>query len=202
MFLREGRKALALLAAVAVLGIAACGDDDDDGDAVRESGDTSGSGSGSASGASGSGSGSGSEAAEGAAECVYVGNSTEAPTGWVDITLTEFSLAPVPDEIPAGTIEFIARNEGAEPHELVIAKFDGDAGEIPKGPDGEADEAGLPEGTEIMEIEGFAGGQICAAAFDLEPGKYALFCNIVEEEESGEMEAHYAMGMYTTFTVT
>lgn len=194
MFLRDGRKALALLAAIAVLGVAACGDDDDDGDAVRESGDTSGSAS--ASGASGSG------AAEGAAECVYVGNSTEAPTGWVDITLTEFSLAPVPDEIPAGTIEFIARNEGAEPHELVIAKFDGDPGEIPTGPDGEADEAGLPEGTEILEIEGFAAGQICSAAFDLEPGKYALFCNIVEEEDSGEMEAHYAMGMHTTFTVT
>jgi hypothetical protein len=201
MFLRNGRKAMALLGLVALLGVAACGEDGDDGPAVRESGDTGGSAS--ASGpASASGSGSASGTAEGAAECVYVGNSAKTPTAWVDITLTEFSLAPVPDEVPAGTVEFIARNEGAEAHELVIVKYDGDAGDLPTGADGEADEAGLPEGTEVLEIEGFGGGQICAASFDLAPGKYALFCNIVEEEDNGDKEAHYAMGMHTNFTVS
>jgi hypothetical protein len=133
---------------------------------------------------------------------VFVGNSDAEPTTTVEISLTEFALAPVPDEVPAGTIEFVASNDGEEPHELVIVRYDGEPGDIPVDADGAADEAQLPEGTEVMEIEGFAGGNTCTAAFDLEPGSYALFCNIVEEEESGAMEAHYAEGMYTSFTVT
>jgi hypothetical protein len=28
-----------------------------------------------------------------------------------------------------------------------------------------------------------------------------LLCNIVEEEEDGEVESHFAEGMHTTFTV-
>lgn len=207
MFLRNRRSAVALVGLVALLGVAACGDDSDDGAAVRESGDVSGSASGSGSGtASGSGSASGTASGSGTAEgeeCVPVGNSDAEPTGTVEITLTEFTMTPVPDEIPAGTIEFVATNEGEELHELVIVKYDGEPGDIPTDADGAADEGQLPPGTEVMEIEGFAGGgKTCEAAFDLDAGNYALFCNIVEEEESGVMEAHYGMGMYTSFTVT
>ena len=36
---------------------------------------------------------------------------------------------------------------------------------------------------------------------DLEAGDYVLLCNIVEEEEDGEVESHFAEGMHTTFTV-
>jgi hypothetical protein len=28
-----------------------------------------------------------------------------------------------------------------------------------------------------------------------------LFCNIVEKEETGEIESHFEMGMHTEFTV-
>ncbi|HMG43505.1 MAG TPA: hypothetical protein VK611_19400 [Acidimicrobiales bacterium] len=207
MFLHRGRKAVALVGLVALLGVAACGDDDDDGASVRESGDTSGSGSGSGSGsASGTGSGSGSGSGSGTAdgeECVLVGASDAEPTETVEVTLQEFTIEPVPDEIPAGTVEFAVTNDGTEIHEIVIVKFDGEPGDIPTADDGSADEAQLPAGTEVLEIEGFAGeGKTCTAAFDLEAGSYALFCNIVEEEDSGELEAHYQMGMYTSFTVT
>jgi hypothetical protein len=201
MFLRERRAAVVLLGLVALLGLAACGDDD--GGEVRESG-ASGSGSGSGSG-SASGSGSGSASASGAAAeepCVYVGNSSETPTGVVVTTLSEFSIAPAPTEVPAGTIEIVAVNEGEEPHEIVVVRYDGDPAEIPVAEDGSADEEQLPEGAVIGEIEGFEAGLTCATAFDLEPGNYVLLCNIVEEEENGEMEAHYGEGMYTTFTVT
>jgi len=204
MFLRDGRKVLALAAVVALLGVAACGDDnDDDGALVREDPESEGSGSASGSGsgpASGSASGSASAPAE--APCVYVGNVDEAPKAWVDLTLTEFSIAPQPSEVKAGPVEFIARNTGAEPHELVIVPFDGDPADLPTDADGGVDEAKLPEGTEIFEIEGFTSENICAATFELKAGKYALFCNIIEEEDNGEKEAHYAEGMYTSFTVT
>ena len=202
MFLHRRRSAVAIVGLVALLGVAACGDDSDDGAAVRESGDlsgSSGSGSGPAS-ASSTASGSGTAGGE---ECVPVGNSDAEPTDTVEVTLTEFTLSPVPDEIPAGTIEFKATNEGEEIHELVIVKYDGEPGDIPTDADGAADEGQLPPGTDVLEIEGFAGGgKTCEAAFDLEAGNYALFCNIVEDEASGEKEAHYGMGMYTSFTVT
>lgn len=202
MFLRERRRAVALLGLVALLGVAACGEDDDDGGAVRETGPgVSGSGSGSASG-SGSGSASGTASEAAIPECVFVGNSSETPTGVVVATLAEFSVAPDPAEVEAGTIEIVAHNEGAEPHEIVVVRFDGDPAELPVADDGSVDEEQLPEGAVIGEIEGFASGQTCATAFDLEPGSYVLLCNIVEEEESGEMEAHYAENMYASFTVT
>jgi hypothetical protein len=36
---------------------------------------------------------------------------------------------------------------------------------------------------------------------DLEPGGYAFICNLVEEED-GETEVHYKLGMRTAFTVS
>jgi hypothetical protein len=186
MVLRDRRKLMAVVGAVVVTGlvVVGCGDDDD----ADESGADE----------SGAESGSGSEGEE----CVLVGNSDAEPTDTVQVTLNEFVLTPVPAEVTAGTVELVAVNEGEEPHEVVIARYDGDPGDIPVDDDGAADESQLPPDAVIGEIEGFAAGNTCSGAFDLEPGQYALFCNIVEEEDSGEMEAHYAEGMYTTFTVT
>lgn len=200
MFLRDGRKLVALVGLVAVLGVgaAACGEDDDGGE-VRETGSDASSGSGSGSGsASGVASGSGSEAEE----CVLVGNSTEEPTAAVQVDLSEFVISPIPAEVPAGIIQFVAINAGEEAHEVVIARFDGEPGDLPVDDEGAADETQLPEDAVIGEIEGFAGGHTCAGAFDLEPGDYVLFCNIVEEEDDGTHEAHYDEGMTVAFTVT
>jgi hypothetical protein len=203
MLLRSGRKVVPLVGLVAVFGVlgAACGNDD--GASVRESGSVSGSASGSGTASGGSGSGSGSAPAEGA-ECVYVDHSTEPPDGVVVATLSEFTVDLDRDEVPAGTVELVANNEGAEAHEIVVARFDGEPADLPVADDGTVDEDALADegGSLIGEIEGFPGSQTCATAFDLEPGSYVIFCNILEEEESGEMEAHYAEGMYTSLTVT
>jgi hypothetical protein len=199
MSLLKKHQLVGACAAVLVLGLgaAACGDDNDDGVTVRESGPGASGGSASASGTA---SGSGSGAASGTYDCVLEGNSDTTPTGVMDVTLSEFKVEAEPTSVAAGTIEFVATNNGEEPHEIVIAKFEGDPSTLPVGEDGSVDETKLPDDAVIGEIEGFAGGgKICAAAFDLTPGKYALFCNIVEAEEH---EAHYGMGMFTTFTVT
>ena len=203
MFLREGRKLGTFACVLAVAGLAVAGCGADDGADVRGSGSASGSGAGSGSGSgSVSGSGSGSESGGGGDQCELVGNSDADPAAAVQVTLDEFAVTPVPAEVAAGTVQFTALNEGEETHELVIIRYDGDPADLPVDDDGAADEAQLPESDVIGEIEGFGSGNTCAGAFDLEAGSYVLLCNIVEEEESGETEAHYHEGMYTTFTVT
>ncbi|MGH9209936.1 MAG: hypothetical protein ACRD2C_04560 [Acidimicrobiales bacterium] len=184
MVLRDGRRLATAIAVVALtcLTVAACGDDDDDEADEGES--------------EASASGAGAEE-----DCVLVGNSEAEPTATVEVNLAEFAIAPVPAEVPAGTVEFVAVNDGEEPHEVVIARYDGEPGDIPVDDSGAADESQLPADAVIGEIEGFASGNTCSGAFDLEAGQYALFCNIVEEEDSGEMEAHFSEGMHTTFTV-
>jgi uncharacterized cupredoxin-like copper-binding protein len=46
----------------------------------------------------------------------------------------------------------------------------------------------------------FAPGDRAAIAFDLEPGTYALICNVAEVED-GTLESHYQLGMHTDFVV-
>lgn len=218
-----------LLAASAALALAAAGCGGDDGAGVRtiDGGGGSISGSGSASGsasgtsesdsasgteeatdeqtsedASASGSGSASASASGvAAECEPVGDVSTADTT-VDVALTEWAIAPTPAEAAAGTIGFTASTEqAAEPHELVIVKGDDPQG-LPTDADGAVDESQLEDGALVGEIEAFPAGTTCEGAFDLPAGDYVLFCNIVETEEDGTVEAHYAEGMTTAFSVS
>jgi hypothetical protein len=62
------------------------------------------------------------------------------------------------------------------------------------------DEEALGGGDFIGEVEAFPSGESCEGTFELEPADYVLFCNIVEEEE-GEIENHFQLGMATEFTV-
>lgn len=174
MFLSDRYRAAAVLGLVAVLGLAACGDDDDTGSA----------------------------SASESTECVLEGASDADAATTVDVTLTEFAVEPGRDEVAAGAVKFNTTNDGAEPHELVIARYDGDPTDLPTDDDGGVDESQLPDGAVIGEIEEFATGQSCEGTFELEAGDYVLFCNLIEEEDDGEMEAHYSEGMVTTFTVT
>ncbi len=187
----------AALAVVFLLGAAACGDDDGEDVRVLDeagSGSASGSGSGSASG-SGSGSGSGSHAEE--AECVPVGDvSTTDST--VDVTLDEFTF-DISGTATAGTVGFELENAGEEPHEMAIVRADS-IEELPTDENGSLDDAALPAGALIGEVEPFPAGETCRGAFELEAGDYVMLCAIVEEE-NGEVESHLAEGMATTFTV-
>jgi hypothetical protein len=117
----------------------------------------------------------------------------------VDVILTEWQVDPAPTTASAGEVTFVADNQGVEDHELVVIKTDLDPSALPTREDGGVDEEG--EGIEVIgEIEEFAPGT-AEATLNLEAGSYALICNIVEEEDSGEFESHYGEGMYTAFTV-
>lgn len=199
------RLVIGIAACALVLG--ACGDDDGgevrDVDGGTETGSASGTASGSGS-ATGSGSGSASAPASGsatgiAAECVPVGDPADADVT-VEVELSEWAIELSTDAVDAGAILFDAANVGAEPHELVIVE--GVApDDLPLDEHGALDESGLPAGALIGEIEPFPGGEECTGVFELDPGEYTLVCNIVETEESGEVEAHLAEGMVTTLTV-
>jgi hypothetical protein len=116
----------------------------------------------------------------------------------VNVTLKEFEITPDRASAPAGDVRFVAKNDGPEdPHELVVVKTDLAPADLPEKEGGGIDEDELEV---IGEIEEFDVGKTEEATFDLEPGKYVLLCNIVEEED-GQTESHYVNGMYQAFTV-
>jgi hypothetical protein len=116
----------------------------------------------------------------------------------VSVSLKEWSVTPETSSVPAGEAYFLAANDGGEAHELVVIKTELAPEDLPVGDDGGVSE---DEVDMIGEIEPFAAGSQASAVFDLEPGSYALICNIVETEESGKVESHYQEGMRTAFTV-
>ena len=118
----------------------------------------------------------------------------------VEVTLQEWAVVPSASSVPAGIVSFEVTNDGPDDvHEFVVVRTDLAPSELP------TDETGavLEDGDRmevIDEIEDLAVGSTETLALDLEPGRYVLICNIVEED-AGETEAHYAMGMRTAFTV-
>jgi len=113
----------------------------------------------------------------------------------VNVTLSEFVVSPQPASAPAGNVTFVAKNEGKEKHELVIVKTDLAPDKLPTKADGSVDEEG--SGIKVVdEIEEFESGGTEELTVKLDPGKYVLLCNIVEEDES-----HYQKGMHAAFSV-
>ena len=109
----------------------------------------------------------------------------------------EFAVEPDPISVDAGSLEFVAKNQGGDVHELVIVKGD-DPALLPVDEDGAVIEGDLPEGDFIGEIALVSPGTEESASFDLDAGSYILFCNIVTIGFGG----HFEDGMVNTLTVT
>ena len=118
----------------------------------------------------------------------------------VEVTLQEWAVVPSASSVPAGTVSFEVTNVGPnDVHEFVVVRTDLAPSELPTDETGAVREDG--DGMEVIdEIEDLAVGSTETLALDLEAGSYVLICNIAEED-AGETEAHYAMGMRTAFTV-
>ena len=116
----------------------------------------------------------------------------------VNVSLQEWAVVPDATSAAAGAVTFSVNNKGPEDvHEFVILKTDLDAGALPVDANGAVTEEG--EGMVVIdEIEDIPVGATQELSVTLEPGKYVLLCNIYSEEEQ---EAHYKMGMRTSFTV-
>ena len=112
----------------------------------------------------------------------------------VNVALSEFVIEADPASVPAGEVTFKAANQGKEKHEMVIVKTDLAPDKLPTNADGSADEKGAGVKA-IDEIAEFAAGGTKELTVTLQPGKYVLFCNVVEGDD-----VHYKKGMHTAFT--
>ncbi len=121
------------------------------------------------------------------AEATQAADGAQAPDGAIEVELTEWKVEPAEATAEAGTVTFTARNAGEVPHELVVISTDTPAGDFPV----ESGRAEV-EGEEVGEVEGIAGGQSKPLEVELEPGHYALICNL---------PGHYEPGMYADFEV-
>lgn len=119
--------------------------------------------------------------------------------GTVDVALTEFDIRADPVSSRAGELTFDVSNDGEEIHEIVVVSTDLASSDLPTADDGSFDEEQVEVVDEIEDMEAAANEELIV---DLEPGSYVLACNVVEEEENGEVEAHYAEGMHAAFEVT
>lgn len=128
-------------------------------------------------------------AAAGCGESGGAAKSGPAGAGPINVTLAEWSMKPNATSAEAGKVTFVVTNKGATPHELAIAKTDLAPAKVPVA-------LGLVDEKVVVPLGRTASldaGKSETKAFDLQPGKYLLLCNL---------PAHYGQGMRTTFTVT
>ena len=116
----------------------------------------------------------------------------------VAVTLSEYVVKAKPKSVKAGPVKLAVRNVGTMTHELVLVKTDGTPPTTEA--DGAVVEDGLPAGAFIGELEDLSPKVRTSMTETLAPGKYLLFCNIVDDD-AGTMTSHYAEGMSTTITV-
>ena len=147
-------------------------------------------------GLTGCGGGDGDKAA--ATACDVEGGTATTATGAVTVGLKEWTITPQPATFAAGPVKVTARNDGTEKHEVVIARAPINDLKVV---DGAVDEDALPAGAFIGEIEAFDAGGTCEGVFELSPGTYSLFCNVVETEADGTRESHFEQGMVSAVTV-
>ncbi|HEY6567016.1 MAG TPA: cupredoxin domain-containing protein [Actinomycetota bacterium] len=124
----------------------------------------------------------------GAAVACSGGDGTDGPT--VEVALSDFELTVAPDSIAPGAVTFAASNEGPTTHEFEIfsGAQDVDLDALPI-EDDVADTGGL---TLVDEVEDVTPGSTAELSVTLDPGTYAIVCNLPE---------HYAQGMHATLEV-
>lgn len=134
-----------------------------------------------------------------AARCQPIGD-IDAADRRLPVSLDEWVIDFGADEVAAGAVGIEATNVGKRAHEVVVLQgVDADA--LPLDDNGSLDEAALPEGALVGEIEPFAAGSECSGVFTLAPGEYVIACNITNRPASKHPVSHLEKGMLTTLTV-
>jgi uncharacterized cupredoxin-like copper-binding protein len=107
-------------------------------------------------------------------------------------SVQEWKVIANRNTVPAGATTFLVSNKGTIKHEFLVTKTDFADGKIPIEPKtNRFSEEG--EGIEVVnEIPEWDQKTTESLTLTLLPGNYELLCNI---------EAHYANGMHTAFTV-
>lgn len=117
----------------------------------------------------------------------------------ITVSMSEWTME-APATVPAGTVTIDAVNDGGKPHEILVVRAESSKGFVVD-ETGKVDEDKFAEGTLLGEIEEFEAGTSKSGTFDLSPGTYVLFCNIVEKQPDGSYESHFLKKMESTITV-
>jgi hypothetical protein len=120
-------------------------------------------------------------------------------TNKVGTTLQEYKIIPNSDTVKAGKVKLETDNVGGSTHELVVVRAD-DPASLPTKPDGSVDEARIPAGDKVGEIEDVTPHQKKSATFELDPGSYVFFCNIVDK--GNPPISHFQKGMSVRISVS
>jgi uncharacterized cupredoxin-like copper-binding protein len=109
----------------------------------------------------------------------------------VTVTLRDDGIELSEDSLAAGDLAFEGVNEGSLTHEFEVFAVPAgvDANALPV----EGETAPADEMLEVVdEVEDIAPGTSATLALNLQPGEYAVICNL---------PGHYAAGMHAAFTV-
>lgn len=112
-----------------------------------------------------------------------------AQAGAINIEFSEFAIKASATSAPAGTVNFSAKNAGANQHELVIVRSNAAPGSLALNATNGVDEAQI---TIVRRMDRVPSGGNGSLSADLTPGSYILLCNVGQ---------HYSRGMNIAFTV-
>ncbi|MDQ3956567.1 MAG: hypothetical protein M3285_13565 [Actinomycetota bacterium] len=171
-------KLIALLA-VALFAFAACGDDSDSGDDA----------------------GGNDQAQEEPAESPEAEETPEEEGGETTFTAVDYGFQG-PDTLPAGEVQLTLENEGTEPHEMAIIRFE--QGKTLEDALAFIKEQGVegkppPWAKFVGGIRPVKPGESGQGGANLEPGSYALLCFV--ESKANKGQPHVALGMAAPLTV-
>ena len=76
-----------------------------------------------------------------------------------------------------------------------------DVAALPTDADGAADDVEVAKGQAQGEVEDVAKGTTKSVELELTPGRYVVFCNVVEDVD-GTKVSHFKKGMHSVVTVT
>jgi len=142
----------------------------------------------------------------GVAACGEMGSSASVSSKPGQFRLDEWSITADQSVLKPGRQTITATNVGHHTHELVIVTA-ADVESLPTTSDGSVDEDQL-ERLKVGEIADVPSGSTREKSFNLKPGSYVAFCNIVSKMGMGNgmMEGmehvHFDAGMHTEFTVS
>lgn len=110
----------------------------------------------------------------------------------IDVKEKEMAIIPASNTAPAGQIDFVVKNVGRMPHELVVFKTDLPIDKLPQ-KNGKMDENGAGVKNVADTGENYIkSGDTRTLRANLTPGKYVLVCNL---------PGHFSGGMKTAFVV-
>ena len=115
-------------------------------------------------------------------------NAASAAGGPIGVSLDEWTIDLTAPSARAGTVKFVARNDGTVPHDLVVVKSDLAANRLPTA-SGLVDESKVTIVGRTTPLTPADGKEI---SVELAKGTYSLICNVI---------GHYNSGQFVAFTV-